>query len=164
MDVKDLGDVFKAKEQPSARPGDKPSAWCLDTVPTTGAGEDGDESSVAMHTEVKCLGAQVNLQQTRNGRVYWQSCTEGAKVPWEISTHGPDKVICPDYNEVCTISATGSSIHPAVEWDGKENTWNRTAPAAPVEEPAPSGSEPAEGNLGSGNSVQSERQPPPPAE
>ncbi|ESL05204.1 surface protease GP63 [Trypanosoma rangeli SC58] len=153
--VKDFGDVFKAGAQASVRPGDKPSAWCLDTVPTTVAGEDGDESSAAMHAGVKCLGAQVHLQQTRHGRVDWQSCTEGAKVPWEISPHGPDKVICPDYDEVCTISATGRSIIPATEWDGEEKVWRRTAPAASVEEPAP-----PEGGPDSGKDVPPQLAPP----
>ncbi|RNF04730.1 surface protease GP63 [Trypanosoma conorhini] len=64
----------------------------------------------------------------------WMSCTSGAEVPWEIPPFDADKVKCPEYDEVCTISAIGGSVRTGFEWDGKDKVWKRTAP---VEEPEP---------------------------
>ncbi|RNE98286.1 surface protease GP63 [Trypanosoma conorhini] len=69
------------------------------------------------------------------------SCTPGL-ITWNIPPFDTDKVMCPEYSEVCTISATGSGVTPAVEWDGTEKEWRRTAPAeAPEPETAPPSSD-----------------------
>ncbi|KAF8288736.1 putative surface protease GP63 [Trypanosoma cruzi] len=144
MDVRDLEVVFKKGEYLSARPGDKPSSWCLDTLPTnTTDARDPEETylSAAMHAELKCLGMQVHLKVSKNRHVDWFPCTDGAPITWGTPPYDKENVICPYYAEVCTISATGGSVIPVVSWDDEEKVWSRkvrpeflkqSSPEAPV--------------------------------
>ncbi|KAF5214867.1 hypothetical protein ECC02_012494 [Trypanosoma cruzi] len=144
MDVRDLEAVFEEGKYLSARPGDKPSSWCLDTLPTntTDTRYPGyTYLSAAMHAELKCLGMQVHLKVTEKRGISWVPFTDGATITWDTPPYDKENVICPNYAEVCTISATGGSVLPAVRWDGKERVWSRkvrpeflkqSSPEAPV--------------------------------
>ncbi|PWV04085.1 putative surface protease GP63 [Trypanosoma cruzi] len=144
MDVRDLEAVFEKGEYLSARPGDKPSSWCLDTLPTNTTDARYPEEtylSAAMHAELKCLGMQVHLKVTEKRGISWLPCTDGATITWGTPPYDKENVICPDYAEVCTISATGGSVIPVVSWDDEERVWDRkvrpeflkqSSPEAPV--------------------------------
>ncbi|EAN82151.1 surface protease GP63, putative, partial [Trypanosoma cruzi] len=122
MDVRDLEAVFKKGEYLSARPGDKPSSWCLDTLPTNTTDARYPEEtylSAAMHAELKCLGMQVHLKDPEKRNVDWTPCAGGATITWDTPPYDKESVICPNYAELCTISATGGSVLPVARWDGK---------------------------------------------
>ncbi|RNC34535.1 regulator of sigma E protease, partial [Trypanosoma cruzi] len=79
MDVRDLEAVFEKEEYLSARPGDKPSSWCLDTLPTNTTDARYPEEtylSAATQAELKCLGMQVHLKNPEKRNVRWLPCTE----------------------------------------------------------------------------------------
>ncbi|PWU97361.1 putative surface protease GP63 [Trypanosoma cruzi] len=144
MEVRDLEAVFKKGEYSSARPGDMPSSWCLDTLPTNTTNENFKGHtylSAAMYAELKCLGMQVYLKDHKNRGFGWSPCTVGEKITGDTPLYDKENAICPEYAEVCTISATGGTVLPAVPWDGKERVWDRTvkteflkqsSPEAPV--------------------------------
>ncbi|EKG00254.1 surface protease GP63, putative [Trypanosoma cruzi] len=129
MEVWDLEVVFEGRKYLSARPGDMPSSWCLDTLPTNTTHEKFTGHtylSAAMHAELKCLGTQVHLKGSEKSKSDWVRCTVGEKITGETPLYDKENVICPEYAEVCTISATGGTVLPAVSWDGKEKVWSRT--------------------------------------
>ncbi|RNE99055.1 surface protease GP63, partial [Trypanosoma conorhini] len=156
ISVRDLATVFKKGAHKPARPGDQPSSWCLGTAPTTVKGATDEEEGklvAAVHAEVKCLGAEVKLKmKKRGGWVDWERCTSGVTVPWEIPPFDADKVMCPEYDEVCTISATGGSVLTGFKWDGKDKEWKRKAPAEEPE-PAPESAPPVAGTVGVGPAI-----------
>ncbi|EKG04945.1 surface protease GP63, putative, partial [Trypanosoma cruzi] len=144
MDVRDLEAVFEDGKCLSAMPGDMPSSWCLDTLPTNktdGKYRGKTYLSAAMYEELKCLGTQVQLKGSEKSKSDWVRCTVGEKITGDTPLYDKENVICPNYAEVCTISATGGTILPAVSWDGKERVWDRkvrpeflkqSSPEAPV--------------------------------
>ncbi|EKG08084.1 surface protease GP63, putative, partial [Trypanosoma cruzi] len=107
MDVWDLEVVFEGRKYLSARPGDMPSSWCLDTLPTNTTHEKFTGHtylSAAMHAELKCLGMQVHLKVTEKRKSDWVPFTDGATITWDTPPYDKENVICPNYAEVCTIS------------------------------------------------------------
>ncbi|RNF08354.1 surface protease GP63, partial [Trypanosoma conorhini] len=133
INMNDLNAVFRTGGSRSAVPGDRPSSWCLDVDPTTVKdAKGGDKLVAAVHAELKCLGGEVKLGVDKEGWTEWVSCTGGAKATWDIPPFGAEKVMCPDYSEVCTISATGSGVTPGVQWDGNDKEWKRKVPPAPA--------------------------------
>ncbi|RNF00835.1 surface protease GP63, partial [Trypanosoma conorhini] len=158
--------------QNSARPGDNPSSWCLDTAPTTVKGatdeDEGEDNLVAaVHEELKCLGGEAHLKwdKKRGGRVDWERCTSGTAVPWEIPPFDADTVTCPGFDEVCTISATGGSVLTGFKWDGKDKEWKRKAPVEePEPEPAPAPPVTGPAEVGPGNGHENRPAIPPPSE
>ncbi|RNE97916.1 surface protease GP63 [Trypanosoma conorhini] len=160
LSVRDLNAVFAQGAHKAARPGDNPSSWCLDVDPTTVEGaKDEDNPVAAVHAEVKCLGSEVKLKGKKRSGEDWMSCTPGL-ITWNIPPFDTDKVMCPEYSEVCTISAIGSGVTPGVEWDGTEKEWRRTAPAE-APEPAPPVTGPAEVGPGIGHTNPPAIPPPP---
>ncbi|PBJ71598.1 surface protease GP63 [Trypanosoma cruzi cruzi] len=128
MEVWDLEAVFEDGKCLSAMPGDEPSSWSLDTLPTNTTDTRYPEEtylSAAMHEELKCLGEQVHLKGHKSVGFDWVSCTVGETIARGTPLYDKENVICPEYAEVCTISATGGTALPAVLWDGKERVWDR---------------------------------------
>ncbi|RNC33805.1 surface protease GP63, partial [Trypanosoma cruzi] len=74
LDVRDIEAVIWGGEYLSAMPGDRPSLWSLDTLPTnTTDARDPEETylSAAMHAALRCLVMQVRLRVTEEGNVRW---------------------------------------------------------------------------------------------
>ncbi|KAF8287536.1 putative surface protease GP63 [Trypanosoma cruzi] len=144
MEVWDLEAVFEDGKYLTARSDDIPSSWCLDTLPTNktdGKYRGNTYLSAAIYEELKCLGTQVHLKGSEKSKSDWVRCTVGEKITGETPLYDKENVICPNYAEVCTISATGGTVLPAVSWDGEEKVWGRTvkteflkqsSPEAPV--------------------------------
>ncbi|EAN81991.1 surface protease GP63, putative [Trypanosoma cruzi] len=159
MDVRDLEAVFEKEGYLSARPGDKPSSWCLDTLPTnTTDGRYPEETylSAAMHAELKCLGMQVHVRVPEKRNVRWLPCTEEETITWDTPPYNKENVICPKYAEVCTISATGGSVIPVVSWDDEERVWGRTVRPEFLRQSSPEAPVPGAESIGSGRGTESE--------
>ncbi|EKF29576.1 surface protease GP63, putative, partial [Trypanosoma cruzi marinkellei] len=159
INVRDIEAVFSNGEYSAVRPGDKPSSWCLDTLPTntTDARDPKDTYlSAAMHAELKCLGMQVHLKLPEKRNVDWAPCADGATITWATPPYDKENVICPNYAEVCTISATGSSGLPVARWDGKEREWNRTVSPKFLKQSPPEASVPVAESIGYGRDTESQ--------
>ncbi|RNC51320.1 surface protease GP63 [Trypanosoma cruzi] len=123
LDVRDIDAVIWRGEYLSAMPGDEPSSWCPDTLPTnTTDARDSEEThlSVAMHAALRCLSMHLHLEVTEKGNVRCVPCTDGATIAWATPPYDEGNVICRDHAQVCTISATSGSLLPLVPWDGEE--------------------------------------------
>ncbi|RNC53871.1 surface protease GP63 [Trypanosoma cruzi] len=74
VNVRDIEAVIWRGEYFSAMPGDEPSSWCLDTLPTSTTDSRDPEKtyfSAAMHAALRCLGMQVHLELAESGNVRW---------------------------------------------------------------------------------------------
>ncbi|RNC34784.1 surface protease GP63, partial [Trypanosoma cruzi] len=84
LDVGDIDAVIWRGECLSAMPGDKPSSWCLDTLPnnTTDARDPEERHlSAAAHAALRCLGMQVHLRVTEEGNVRRSHARTERRVP-----------------------------------------------------------------------------------
>ncbi|RNC50933.1 surface protease GP63, partial [Trypanosoma cruzi] len=137
LNLRDADNVIWGGEYLSARPGDEPSSWFLDRLPTNTTDARDTEAThlgAAMHAALGRLGLQVRLRVTEKGGVCWVPCTVGATITWATRPYDEGNVICPDHAEVCTISATGGSLPAVVPWDGGERVWSRTDSPASTEQ------------------------------
>ncbi|EKG07731.1 surface protease GP63, putative, partial [Trypanosoma cruzi] len=117
LDVRDADAVIWRGECLSAMPGDRPSSWCPDTLPTnTTDARDPEETylSAAMHAALGCLVMQVRLGVVEKGGVRWVPCTDGATIAWATRPYGGGSVACRGHAQVCTVSAAVGSPHPCM--------------------------------------------------
>ncbi|RNC33616.1 surface protease GP63 [Trypanosoma cruzi] len=121
LDVRNAAAVIWRGEYLSAVPGDKPSSWCLDTLPTnTMDARDPEETylSAAMHAALRCLGMRVRLRVTEGSNARCAPCTAEATITWVAPPYDEGKAIFRDHAQVCTISATSGSLLPIFSWGG----------------------------------------------
>ncbi|RNC53375.1 surface protease GP63 [Trypanosoma cruzi] len=153
LDMRDIEGVIWRGEYFSGMPGDEPSSWCLDRLPTNATDARNPEEtyfSAATHAALRCLSMKVHLEVTEKGNVRWVSCTDGATIAWATRPCDEGNVICRDHAQVCTISATSGSLLPMVPWDGEERLWSRTVSPASTEQGLPGASVPVAESIETG--------------
>ncbi|EAN85600.1 hypothetical protein Tc00.1047053506609.50 [Trypanosoma cruzi] len=87
LNLRDADAVIWGGEYLSARPGDEPSLWFLDRLPTNTTDARDTEAThlgAAMHAALGRLGLQVRLRVTEKGGVFWVPCTDGATITWAL--------------------------------------------------------------------------------
>ncbi|RNC51803.1 surface protease GP63 [Trypanosoma cruzi] len=107
-------------------PGDEPSSWCLDTLPTsTTDARDPEETylSAAAHAALRYLGMQVHLELAERGNVRWFHARTERRLRGPLDPTMRGNVICRDHAEVCTIFATSGGLLPVVPWDGEKRAF-----------------------------------------
>ncbi|ORC87243.1 surface protease GP63 [Trypanosoma theileri] len=90
-------------------------SWCLDTDSLIVKYNDADVEMGGLCVVVKCDGNDVSVKY--KGSDSWQKCHEGETITPKGSKFVSGSIICPKYNEVCTVAPDGGSLAKATSGD-----------------------------------------------
>ncbi|ORC93757.1 surface protease GP63 [Trypanosoma theileri] len=95
-------------------------SFCLDTEEYTRVVGQDTLSFTGVCARVSCDGGKVKVMYAGDNK--WYDCPEGnLLVPTSTSSFVSGKIMCPKYNEVCTVAPDGSSRRPMIYPPGYEH-------------------------------------------